>query len=58
MKKRKAWAVRMCDYPEAKPKEYQYRVYPGFSKGLVRSLANDQQRRNAKVVRVEFREVR
>ena len=54
MKKVKSWAIRLDEFKS----EPIYRVYPTFSRNMVRSLARDQEHRKGKVVLVEIREVR
>jgi hypothetical protein len=53
-KKQKAWAIRLDEFKG----EPIYRVYPTFSRNMVRSLARDQEHRKGKVVHVEIREIR
>ena len=50
---KRAWAIRLDEFKG----EPIYRVYPTFSRNMVRSLARDQEHRKGKVVLVEIREV-
>lgn len=53
-KTKRSWAVRLDEFEEGSI----YRVYPNFSRNMVKSLARDQEHRKGKLVMVEFREVK